>query len=62
MVLYQFYVGMAIGKICADSESVDPHPRAKTRARNTPRVQKDTNALYPRIPVYPQVRSFTLKL
>jgi len=45
MVLYQFYVGMAIGKICADSESVDPHLRVKTRARNTSRVQNDTNTL-----------------
>ena len=59
-------IWMATGKIRADTDLIDPHPRvktrARTRARNPPRVQNDTRTRYPRIPAYPRVRPCTHKL
>ena len=63
---YQCRLGMPTGKIHADIDFVDPRPRAKTRARtrarNPPRVQNDTRTRYLPIPaclrVHPYARKF----
>jgi len=59
-------LGMATNKIRADINFIDPHPRAKTRARTCARypsqVENGAHIRYPRIPACPRAHPSTRKL